>query len=435
MGSESADPTGGGLAVVVALLVAILSKEYLKRTPLPFTIIMLLFGCLFGFFLGAGECDVSDIASDVQNATIAESICATLLVQHKCEAVSSCMWDPLFYKNDMAVLNILSHSVTVWTTMDPHLVMYTFLPALIYASSSSMNFHIFVKSTRQIFVLAGPGVLIATFLTGALVLFFQPSDYNWTLSSALALGSMLSATDPVAVVALLKEFNAPSNLGIVIEGESLFNDGTAFAIFLICFTALKGETRDFAESILFFLQLAGGGIALGWTLGAIMVQFIGHTQDGMVEVITTLVFAYGSFIIAEQIHVSGVLAVVILGLEMARSGKPLMTDEHMMHHFWHLMEFIANVVIFVICGLQMTNALMQTKDLASDPFQHLAFMALIYIIISIVRIAVIAMLMPLYRWSGYGVSPSICLIARFHFHTIVFCFSWRFLLFSIERYE
>ena len=94
---------------------------------------------------------------------------------------------------------------------------------------------------------------------------------------------------------------------------------------------------------------------MGYFMGLIMIEFIKRTNEGLIEVVSTLVFAYGTFIIAEEIHVSGVLAVVALELQMSQSGKPHLADEQIMHHFWELMEFIANVVIFAISGFHIAR--------------------------------------------------------------------------------
>lgn len=260
---------------------------------------MLMAGIFMEIFVSMGTCEVS------ADYTGNETICVDLDVRSKCEATPECNFEASFYGKSGNV-DLVYHSMDVWTSMDPHLIMYTFLPALIYASSSSLSFHVFMKSLSTIAVLAGPGVLIATMLTALLVHTFQPDGYDWTWTSAIGFGAMISATDPVAVVALLKEMNAPTNLGVIIEGESLFNDGTAFAFFLICFEGLKGTERSVSESIGFFAQLAFGGLALGYVLGFILIRFLKHTNEGLIEVVSTLVFAYGTFIIAEEIHVSGV---------------------------------------------------------------------------------------------------------------------------------
>jgi NhaP-type Na+/H+ or K+/H+ antiporter len=120
-------------------------------------------------------------------------------------------------------LGVLGDSIRMWSNIDPELILFLFLPALLFESSFAMDFHQIKRCFFQMLLLAGPGVLISTFTLGAILVKVFPYDWSW--STGLLLGGLLSATDPVAVVALLKELGASKKLSTLIEGESLMNDG------------------------------------------------------------------------------------------------------------------------------------------------------------------------------------------------------------------
>ena len=142
------DPTGGSLAICIVLFIAITSKEILAMIPrikIPFTIFMLLAGILMEIFISMGTCEVS---SDYNGN---ETSCSDLNVRSKCEDTTGCNFKASLYGTSGNV-DLVYHSMNVWAEMDPHLIMFTFLPALIYASSSSLSFHVFMKSFNSIIV-------------------------------------------------------------------------------------------------------------------------------------------------------------------------------------------------------------------------------------------------------------------------------------------
>ena len=117
----------------------------------------------------------------------------------------------------------------MWLTIDPHLLLYAFLPALLFGDTMGLNIHVSSKSLPTCLLLAGPGVLFGTFATGV---FAKLLFSDWSFCLCLTFGAIMAATDPVAVVALLKELGAPKTLGTLIEGESLMNDGSAVVLFV-----------------------------------------------------------------------------------------------------------------------------------------------------------------------------------------------------------
>lgn len=130
-----------------------------------------------------------------------------------------------------------------WEHLDPHVMLAVFMPALIFESALKTDWHIFKHSAGQVLIMAGPMLLVAIALTAATMYYVlgYNEDHGFNVNSCLMFGSIVSATDPVAVVALLKELGASKRLSTLIEGESLFNDGTAFVVFLVFQAIVLGE--------------------------------------------------------------------------------------------------------------------------------------------------------------------------------------------------
>lgn len=350
--------------VILAVFIGVSTRHLLKKLPIPFTALLLIIGIVLGSFsrLGYfetwGSLDVSFIKDSLYNA---------------------------------------AH-------IDPHLLLYIFLPILIFEAAFAMDFHTFKKTAANSVILAVPGILVALVLTALVVVGIDYFDIglegwsNWSL--ALMFGAVISATDPVAVVALLKELGASKKLGTTIEGESLLNDGTAIVIFMVFFGALTGEA-DSMNGVLKFLIVSFGGIGIGAFMGWICVKWLSKVfTDAMVEITLVVGAAYLTFYIAEHFfHVSGVLALVALGLVLGGPGRSSISPkvEHFMHEFWELAGFIANCIIFLIVGLVISQ---RTQFTASD----FVILFIVYIGIHIVRAIVIAMFFPVMKNAGYGMT-------------------------------
>ena len=243
--------------------------------------------------------------------------------------------------------------------IDPHLLFYIFLPILIFESAFAMNIHVFQDVFVHCIFLAGPGLMLCSFLTAlvAKVLFVE---YAWNWVTCLLFGCLLSATDPVAVVALLKELGAEESISQLIEGESLLNDGTAIVFFnILKGSVAAGEVKETWYEIIFeFFYVAGGGCLLGLAMGMLTKSAIKKVfNDAMIEVSLTLICAYATFFIAEAfLKVSGVLALVILGMYLSKHAHVVSPEvEHFLHHFWEILGYIGNTLIFCIAGIVITE--------------------------------------------------------------------------------
>jgi CPA1 family monovalent cation:H+ antiporter len=244
---------------------------------------------------------------------------------------------------------------------------------LLFAGALSMDLNTMIEEKVPIIILAVFGTLISTFVVGVLVFYIFPSlGIEMDFIYCLLFGALISPTDPIAVLALLKKFNLSKNLEIKVAGESLFNDGVGVVVFLtILGVAERGmDTFDIGEVGILFGQEVFGGLLLGAILGYLGFKILLFIDNDYVElevlVTLSLVMIGGRF--AESIHVSAPLAMVILGLFIGNKGR----DEKLANatgkyvfKFWHLLDETLNAMLFILIGLEM---LVIAKDVTSDMF-------------------------------------------------------------------
>jgi CPA1 family monovalent cation:H+ antiporter len=233
----------------------------------------------------------------------------------------------------------------------PELILSIFVPPLIFEAA----FHLDLRQLRQnltpILILAVPGVLLTTFLVGGLVAL----GAGLSLGTALVFGALIAATDPVAVVSLFRALGVPRQLALTVEGESLFNDGTAIVIFRLALLAALTGSFDPVVGLFDFFRVALGGMVVGLVLGWAVAQLISHIDDRLIETALTTLLAYGAYLIAEQLEVSGVLAVVVAGLLCGNVGMAgaSPTTKIMILNLWEFLAFLANSLVFLLIGLNV----------------------------------------------------------------------------------
>lgn len=288
------------------------------------------------------------------------------------------------------------------------LILFVFLPALIFESAFALDVHAFRKNVGFVAVLAGPAMVLATLATagGAYGLTRVFGELPWGWPAALVFGALISATDPVAVVALLRDVGAPKRLGLLIEGESLLNDGTAIVVFTVLLSLLTGETSavEPGSVALSFVKVVAGGVAVGWLFGWLATTWLARTYDDpLVEITVTLVLAYAAMVVAEAVlHVSGVLAIVTAGLMAASRGRTRISPEvrHFLHEFWEMLAYVANTLVFFLVGVVIA------VHLHEAPWPRLGLIASTFGLILVVRFAAIFLFRPLAnRFVREPVSP------------------------------
>jgi monovalent cation:H+ antiporter, CPA1 family len=239
------------------------------------------------------------------------------------------------------------------------LIFDVVLPPLLFEAALNLNFSDLKRDLVPVVALSTIGVaLCAAVVAGGLALWL-----GWPLESALVFGALIGATDPIAVIALLRESGVTGRLRLLIEAESLFNDGAAavlFTLILVWAAHDPGNPQGPLSALTTFAVIAGGGLAAGFGVGLIAVMIAGATDDHLVETALTAVAAFGSFLIAEHFGASGVLATVAAGMTMGNIGVltpkerfGLSLTPHgraFVLEFWEFAAFLANSLVFLLIG-------------------------------------------------------------------------------------
>lgn len=213
-------------------------------------------------------------------------------------------------------------------------------------------------------------------------------------------GAILSATDPVAVVALLRDLGTSKRLATLIEAESLLNDGTAFVFFILLRDRVVGTKSSIGEEIGTFFQLSFGGVVLGIVFGIITVFWLTHVfKNPQVETSITIALAYLCFWVSEAtvLAVSGVLAVVFMGLFLSKYKTAVSPEvEGFLHHVWEQISYVANTIVFVLSGEIVAEKFFSNFFEARD----FGYLILLYVLLHVIRAAVVFSLLPLMRRFG-----------------------------------
>ena len=309
-------PLSEAILIVMGLLtIAMLAAGVCHNLPIPYTVFLVILGIVLGYFA----------------------------------------------RNDRSMHVLLDFQLT------PDIVLFLFLPALIFESAFNLNARQLVKDLLPVLVLAVPALLISTVFIGVGLWFLLEID----LVLALLFGVLISATDPVAVISLFKELGAPERLTILVEGESLLNDATAIVVFkIILLFALSGAAFTWSDAGIavfdFFEVFVGGGL-VGVVIGFVLSELLYKLFSGLgVFMIMTIVVAYSCFIIAEHIlHVSGVMAVVASAITMGVLWVPRISQSaiHTVKETWEIIALVSNSLLFLLVGLSVeTGSLVARMD-------------------------------------------------------------------------
>jgi len=236
------------------------------------------------------------------------------------------------------------------------------LPPLLFEAALSISWRDLRRDLAPVLALSTIGVLVGAGVVACGLVW----ALDWPLAPALAFGALIAATDPIAVIAMLREAGVKGRLRLVIESESLFNDGAAALLFALILPALTQSGAPTPLAIVAqALLIGGGGIVVGLVVGAVAIALAGRTDDHLVETALTAVVAYGAFLIAERIGASGVLATVAAGLLMGNLGVLAPGDgrfalsaqgRQSVVVFWDFAAFVANSLVFLLIGLAMADA-------------------------------------------------------------------------------
>ena len=248
----------------------------------------------------------------------------------------------------------LSLQTQLHLELTPDLVLALFLPPLVFEAAFHLQFRDLREGIGPILALAVPGVALSTAMIGGLLYITRVLP----LPAALLFGALISATDPVAVVATFRALGAPRRLTTLVEAESLFNDGTAIVVFRIMLGLVLAGTLSPAQGLTDFLRVAAGGLVVGIVFGYMTALLTGRIDDYLIETTLTTVLAYGSYLVAEELHLSGVLAVVMAGLINGNVGARRMSPSTriVLFNFWEYVAFLANSFVFLLIGMNVVVA-------------------------------------------------------------------------------
>ena len=254
----------------------------------------------------------------------------------------------------MGILDLLPQML-----LTPELVFHLFLPILLFEAAFNIDLLDLRDNAKTIGILALPGVLLATAVTGAITysglkIWGDVTGFSW--GHALLFGAIVAATDPISVLALFKELGVTKRLSLIVEGESIFNDGVAVVLFGVFLGLAQGGEFSFLSAARYFIVSVVGGGAIGVLLGLAIAKVMSLVDDHLIEITLTTVLAFSSYLLAEHLHVSGVIAVIAAGLMTGNYSTRMAmspTTRVSVSDFWEYAAFVVNSVLFLMIGIEV----------------------------------------------------------------------------------
>lgn len=235
--------------------------------------------------------------------------------------------------------------------LEPKLLFTVFLPPLLFESALHLRLGALRRDWKPIAFYTLFGTIFSTFIVGGLMALLL----KLPLAVALVFGALISATDPISVIAIFKRLGAGRRLTLIMEAESLFNDGVAVVLFTVLLDASLGGTVSLALGLVQFVRLVLGGALLGIAIGALASRVHLELDDHLVEITLTTVVAFGAYLGAEALHLSGVVAVVAAGLTIGNFGQATMSPSTRLAvtAFWEYAGFVVNSLVFLLVGIEV----------------------------------------------------------------------------------
>jgi len=256
-------------------------------------------------------------------------------------------------------LDVESRAESVLAQIDfSELLLHGMLGFLLFAGALHVNLGDLLQQKWVISSLATAGILTSTLIVASLTwILLRSLGLDLPFIYCLLFGALISPTDPIAVLGILKNANAPKSLETKITGESLFNDGVGVVVFIVLLDIVGGEHEiDAVQVLLFFLQEVVGGAVFGLATGFLVYWMLKSVDNYPVEILLTMALVTGTYALAETLHLSAPLAVVVAGLLIGNQGRALAMSEKTCEHldsFWELVDEILNAVLFVLIGLEI----------------------------------------------------------------------------------
>ena len=307
----------------------------------------------------------------------------------------------------IGLLLLISHDNTadfilserIWSTIDANVLIYAMLPVLLFESAFNIDYQQLWNVRWGAFILAGPGVVFCTVLTGIVARLMFDYDFSWY--TAMMFGAILSATDPVAVVAVLREVGASKTLVTLIEAESLVNDGAAYVLYLLFSKlVLQSSMIDAGDEVGNFFRISVGGPLWGLFFAWITKHWLNTVfNQPEVEITSTLISAYVCFFIAQSyLGVSAILSIVMFGFYLSRYKHCVSPDvQRSLAEVWSFLSFVANTIIFVSAGMILTQHLVMGSAVRPVDF---AYLIALYVAINVIRGLAVLIFSPLIMYLG-----------------------------------
>jgi monovalent cation:H+ antiporter, CPA1 family len=259
----------------------------------------------------------------------------------------------------VAGMSLAFSHIDLGVSLTHDIIFDVILPPLLFEAALNLHWSDIKRDAVPILLLSIAGVLISAAVSFAgmrLIL-------GWPVAPALAFAVLIAATDPVAVIALFKDLKITGRIRLLVESESLFNDGVAAVFFSLALTWIVGGQSGAPLPWYLLVTTAGGGVLVGIAIGAAALLVAGRTGDVLVETAVTVAASYGAFLLAESLHCSGVLATVATGLVVGGVGLRANNQKFgLSHHgrvfaveFWEFLAFLANSAVFLLIGIAVSQ--------------------------------------------------------------------------------
>lgn len=253
--------------------------------------------------------------------------------------------------------NMLPHE-----PLDPEVVLVLFLPILVFEAALSADAGSMLTARRPILALAAPGVALSLLATGGVATFALGLPF----SAALLLGALMSITDTVSVLLAFRSIRVPHRLAAIMEGESLFNDGTALVLVSLTTTIVATGAVDVGATTKALSLAIAGGVGIGIVAGAVGSLALSRAPDHLTGIVTSAVLVFATSLLAERVHASPIIAVVVVGLMVGRAARKAGEPSSVLalQGFWESLGFTVNVLLFVLVGMQIEARLFATEALS-----------------------------------------------------------------------
>lgn len=239
--------------------------------------------------------------------------------------------------------------------LEPRVLLFVFLPPLLFDAAFRLDDVQLRRLARPVLWLAVPGTIATAAIVGAIIY----GVLNLGLTEALLFGSIVSATDPVAVVGVFRNLDAPRRLAVLVEGESLINDGVAITLYTVTVGLATGGSADVPAALGLFVREVVGGIAVGAVMGIIFSRVTATIDEHMIEMTLSTALAYGSYLAAQWLGTSGALACVAAGLIHGSYGREVGMSERtrrLLDDLWEYFGFVVNALVFLLVGFSSNLA-------------------------------------------------------------------------------